>query len=79
MLGIILCEFLCSGSIDEFIKKHNYITKSFYNVHCLFTVFFVLLLQVGWTILHYAVYNHQPEIIKVLISNGANITVVDKV
>ena len=47
MLGIILCEFLCSGSIDEFIKKRNYITKSFYNVHCLFTVFFCFI-ATGW-------------------------------
>ena len=44
-------------------------------LYCLF----VLLLQDGWTILHYAAYNNQPEIIKVLISNGANITFANKV
>lgn len=44
-------------------------------MYCLF----VLLLQDDWTILHYAAYNNQPEIIKVLISNGANITFANKV
>ena len=40
---------------------------------------FVLLLQDGWTSLHFAAYFDQPEIIKVLISNGADIIVVNKV
>ena len=40
---------------------------------------FVLLLQDGWTALHFAARNNHPEIIKILITNGANITVVDKV
>ena len=41
--------------------------------------FFVLLLQYGQTILHWAARNNHPEIIKMLISNGADITIVDKV
>ena len=42
--------------------------------------FFVLLLQYnGRTALHWAAHNNYPEIIKILISNGADITVVDKV
>ena len=41
--------------------------------------FFVLLPQDGWTALHWAANNNHPEIIKILISNGADITVVNKV
>ena len=41
--------------------------------------FFVLLLQEGWTALHYAAFNNHPEIIKLLIANGADITAVNKV
>ena len=41
--------------------------------------FFVSLLQAGWTALHYAAYHNRPEIIRILISNDADITVVDKV
>ena len=41
--------------------------------------FFVLLIQNGHTALHIAAYNNHPEIIKILITNGADITVVDKV
>ena len=41
--------------------------------------FFVLLLQDGWTALHYAASANHPEIIKTLIANGANITAVTKV
>ena len=42
--------------------------------------FFVLLLQLdGLTALQWAANNNHPEIIKLLISNGADITVVDKV
>ena len=41
--------------------------------------FFLLLLQNGWTALHLAAHNNCPEIIKILITNGADITVVDKV
>ena len=42
--------------------------------------FFVLLLQYnGWTALQWAANNNHPEIIKILISNGADITVVDEV
>ena len=41
--------------------------------------FFVLLLQNGLTALHRAAINNHPEIMKILISNGADITVVDKV
>ena len=41
--------------------------------------FFVLLLQDGWTALHYAASNNHREIIKILITNGADITAVDKV
>ena len=41
--------------------------------------FFVLLLQGGWTALHWAANDNHPETIKILISNGADITVVDKV
>ena len=41
--------------------------------------FFVLLLQDGWTALHYAASNNRPDIIKILITNGADITAVNKV
>ena len=41
--------------------------------------FFVLLLQDGWTALHFAATHNHLEIIKILITNGADITVVDKV
>ena len=41
--------------------------------------FFVLLIQDGWTALHWAATNNSPEITKILITNGADITVVDKV
>ena len=41
--------------------------------------FFVLLLQNGRTALHIAASNNHPEIIKILITNGADITIVDKV
>ena len=41
--------------------------------------FFVLLIQNGRTALHIAAINNYPDIIKILISNGADITVVDKV
>ena len=41
--------------------------------------FIVLLIQNGRTALHIAAYNNHPEIIKILITNGADITVVDKV
>ena len=41
--------------------------------------FFVLLIQDGWTALHIAATINHPEIIKILITNGADITVVDKV
>ena len=40
---------------------------------------FVLLLQDGCTALHFAAYNNHPEIIKILITNGADITIVNKV
>ena len=46
---------------------------------CRYVYFFVLLLQGGWTALHCSARYNRPEIIKVLISNGAKITVVDKV
>ena len=39
----------------------------------------VLLLQYGWTALHFATFNSHPEIIKLLNSNGADITAVNKV
>ena len=41
--------------------------------------FFVLLLQDGWTVLHWASYNNHLDVIKLLITNGADITAVDKV
>ena len=41
--------------------------------------FFVLLLQDGLTALHWAAINNHPDIIKILISNGADINVVDEV
>ena len=41
--------------------------------------FVVLLLQDGHTALHIAATNNHPEIIKILITNGADVTVVDKV
>ena len=41
--------------------------------------FFVLLLQRGYTALHCALYNNHPDIIKILITNGADITVVTEV
>ena len=41
--------------------------------------FFVLLLQDGRTALHFAASNNHPEMIKILITNGADITAVDKV
>ena len=41
--------------------------------------FFVLLLQDGKTALHYAASNNCPEIIKILVTNGADITTVNKV
>ena len=41
--------------------------------------FVVLLLQDGHTALHIAATNNNPDIIKILITNGAKITVVDKV
>ena len=41
--------------------------------------FFVLLLQSGRTALHLAASCNYPEIIKILITNGADITVVNKV
>ena len=41
--------------------------------------FFVLLLQDGWTALHCAASNNHPEIIKILITEGADITAVDEV
>ena len=37
------------------------------------------MLQDGWTALHFAAYNNHPNVTKVLIGNGADITVVDKV
>lgn len=39
----------------------------------------VLLLQDGWTALHYAAYYNHPDLTKVLIAYGADITVVTKV
>ena len=40
---------------------------------------FVLLLQNGWTALYWAAnYNH-PDTIKLLISNGADMTVINEV
>ena len=59
---------LCITSIVE--KKDMYVMTI-----CLF----VLLLQNGHTALHLAASNNHPEVIKVLISNGADITVIDKV
>ena len=41
--------------------------------------FFVLLLQDDHTALQIAAFNNHSEIIKILITNGADITVVDKV
>ena len=41
--------------------------------------FFALLLQAGWTALHWAASNNHPEIIKILIANGADIAAVTKV
>ena len=41
--------------------------------------FFVLLLQYDKTALHYAASNNHPEIIKILITNGADVTAVNKV
>ena len=40
---------------------------------------FVLLLQYDWTALHFAADNNHPEIIKILVSNGADISAVNKV
>lgn len=40
---------------------------------------FVLLLQDGWTALHYAVFSSHPDLTKVLITYGADITAVTKV
>ena len=40
---------------------------------------FVLLLQYGWTALHRAAQTNNPEIIKTLIANGADIAAVTKV
>ena len=42
-------------------------------------VLFVILLQNGWTALHFAAYNKHAEIIKVLVSNGADISAINKV
>ena len=44
-----------------------------------YVLLFVLLLQDGWTALHLAACNNHPEIIKILITNGADITVVNEV
>ena len=41
--------------------------------------FFVLLLQNGWTALHWAASSNHAEVIKILITNGADITAVTKV
>ena len=43
------------------------------------SLLFVLLLQNGWTALYWAAnYNH-PDTIKLLISNGADMTVINEV
>ena len=58
---------------------HQYIELKFICIVCNMYCFFVLLLQNGWTTLHCAArYNHF-EIIKLLITNGADISAVDKV
>ena len=50
---------------------------SLYSVHCSLKVFF--LLQDGSTALHFAASINDIEIIKLLTSHGADITVADKV
>ena len=44
-----------------------------------YIVFVYLLLQNVWTALHSAAFNNYPEIIKVLIISGADITALNKV
>ena len=53
--------------------------KFIYIVYIVYILLLCLLLQDGWTALHFAAYNNRPEIIKILISNGVDITVVNKV
>ena len=39
----------------------------------------MLLLQDGWTALHYACYNGYTEIVKYLITNDTNLSATNKV
>ena len=49
-----------------------------YSVHCV-SIAYYLSLQNGWNALHFAASNNHPESIKLLISNGADITADNKV
>ena len=49
-----------------------------YSVRCSCT-FFLLFLQDGWTALHFAASKNHLEIIKLLTSHGADITIVTEV
>ena len=39
----------------------------------------MLLLQIGWTALHYACYNGHVEVVKLLMSNNADISATTNV
>ena len=69
------------------IKSYHY---TYYidtnNLHSLIVYFallmcqlFVLLLQNRWTATHFAAFYNCPNVIKLLISKGADITVITKV
>ena len=46
---------------------------------CYYIISICLLLQFGWTALHHACYNGDPEVVKYLVSNNADIAVIDNV
>ena len=39
----------------------------------------MLLLQDGWTALHYACFNGKTKVVQYLLTNGANLSATDKV
>ena len=76
---IHLMFFLQKFKVVQLVHYNSIICIKYTNHNSIKSYNYILMLQDGWTAFHIAAFNNHPDLIEVLISNGADITVVTKV
>ena len=71
--------FLQKFKVVQLVHYNSIICIKYINHTSLKSYNYVLMLQDSWTALHIAAFNNHPDLIELLINNGADITVVTKV